>query len=219
MAKGGGPLPGTRWIQCATEMTFSWAKSTSNLFTVALWTRSVNYISSLFASWLHYHKVCWYLGGKWKLHSIKLSIFFSQIQSQEVLVLIQHQLHTSPFWWVSCNTAIAQSRIFACLHCATPLNAAWSAYIAGYFSLQATIYSRTDTFSDRRLQKTCRHWDSFRYPRLLQYAGIENYVWKYIFKTTRNFFCLPRRGKAVVLALPLGLHTSPYHAAAVTKFD
>ena len=30
MATGGGPLPGPRRIHSATEMTFSWVKSTSN---------------------------------------------------------------------------------------------------------------------------------------------------------------------------------------------
>ena len=30
MATGSGPLPWPRWIQSATEMTFSWVKSTSN---------------------------------------------------------------------------------------------------------------------------------------------------------------------------------------------
>ena len=30
-----------------------------------------------------------------------------------------------------------------------------------------------------------------------------------------TFFRLPRQGKTIVLDLPLALHTSPYHAAAV----
>ena len=33
-----------------------------------------------------------------------------------------------------------------------------------------------------------------------------------------NFFLPPPERKTIVLALPLALHTSPYHAAAVTKF-
>ena len=33
------------------------------------------------------------------------------------------------------------------------------------------------------------------------------------------FSCFLRKGKTIVLALPLALHTSPYHAAAITKFD
>ena len=48
--------------------------------------------------------------------------------------------------------------------------------------LEAKIYSRTADFKglsavtimpDHPSNKTCRRWDSFRYPRLLQYAGIE----------------------------------------------
>ena len=58
----------------------------------------------------------------------------------------------------------------------------------------------------------------FRYPRLLQYAGIENHVRKYILKQQITFSCL-RKGNTIALALPLALHTGPYHAAVVTKCD
>ena len=94
--------------------------------------------------------------------------------------------------------------------------------------LEAKIYSRTADFKDlsavttvpdHQSNKTCRRWDSFQYSRLLQYAGIENHVRKYILKQRVTFFCLLRKGKTIVLALPLALHTGPYHAAAVTKFD
>ena len=72
---------------------------------------------------------------------------------------------------------------------------------------------------DHHSNKTCRRWDSFQYPRILEYAGIENHVQKYILKQRVTFFCLLRKGKTIVLALPLALHMGPYHAAAVTKFD
>ena len=47
----------------------------------------------------------------------------------------------------------------------------------------------------------------------------QTFSYEYILKQRVTFFCLLRKGKTIVFALPLALHTGPYHAAAVTKFD
>ena len=94
-------------------------------------------------------------------------------------------------------------------------------------ALEVKIYSRTrnpdfkelsavTTVPDHQRNKTCTGivFNTQDY----QYVGIENHVQKYIVRIT--FFCLlaPERKDNIVLALPLALDTSPYHAGAVTKF-
>ena len=54
---------------------------------------------------------------------------------------------------------------------------------------------------DHLNNKTCRRWDFFSIPETIVVPV--------------TFFRLPRQGKTIVLDLPLALHTSPYHAAAV----
>ena len=78
--------------------------------------------------------------------------------------------------------------------------------------------STLTTVTDHQSNKICRCWDSFRYPRLVQYAGIENHVQKYIVKQQIFFPRLLQKGKTIVFVLPLALHTSPCHAATLTKF-
>ena len=79
-------------------------------------------------------------------------------------------------------------------------------------ALVAKIYSWTDIFSDpdfkdlsrlttmpdHQSNKTCGRWDSFQYPRLLQYARMENNVRKYIVRIT--FFPPPPEWKDNFLA-------------------
>ena len=92
--------------------------------------------------------------------------------------------------------------------------------------IEGKIYSRTDIISDRTLQrskhssncatvpdrqsnKICQHWDSFRYPKILQYAGIENHVRKYVVKKSRKFFPASFERKDYSCCPPIGLAYEP----------
>ena len=56
--------------------------------------------------------------------------------------------------------------------------------------------STVATQPDRQSNKTCRgHWDSFQHPKLMQYAGIENHVRKYIVKQCVTSFLPPPKRK------------------------
>ena len=74
------------------------------------------------------------------------------------------------------------------------------------------------TVPDHHSNKTYWQWDNFRYPKLLYYTGMENHIRKYIVKQRVTFCCLLRKENTKGLVLPLALPTSPYHAAAMTKF-
>ena len=52
-------------------------------------------------------------------------------------------------------------------------------------------------------------WDSFRYPKILQYAGIENHVRKYIIKKSRKFFPASFERKNYSCSPPIGLAYEP----------
>ena len=87
--------------------------------------------------------------------------------------------------------------------------------------VEAKIYSRTDVFSDPRLQrsmhatvpdcrsnKTCWRWDSFRYPKLLYVVhGDRKSCPKIHCKTVRNFFSSDN--KKVSSCLSIGLAYEP----------
>ena len=90
-------------------------------------------------------------------------------------------------------------------------------FILGVYSRTADFkdLSAVATMPDHQSNKTCRRWDSFQCPRLLQYVKIENHVQKYIVRIT--FFRLLVNEKTITCP-SIGIAYEPIHAAAVTKF-
>ena len=77
--------------------------------------------------------------------------------------------------------------------------------------LEANIYSQTDIFSELRLQRSKHGSNSARSSEQQNMLGLG------LFSTPKLLCRLLRKGKTKILALPLALPMSPYHAA-VTKF-
>ena len=114
-------------------------------------------------------------------------------------------------------------RFFATVH-GTAIYGVASAETNGERIVEAKIYSRTDIFSDHRLQRSkhgsnCARSTEQQNMLALQYFSIpEAFVVRGGTKSRPKIHRHLRKGNTKVLALLLALPTSPYYAAAIAKF-